>query len=140
MRATYPLLRIWVKSPSLRGADILIVGECVGELDKPAYHRLSKGKVVLTFCPEADPVSSALGKLSSIIRSSAPRSISLLTVEGSPHCLTLHAALNEALYVTKCAIPTEHYVLVGDEAVRISPDSVRVARYLHLVDRLVRER
>lgn len=133
-------MKVWVKAPMLHDADILLVGACAELVERSVYDEMSKGKVVLSFCPEVEVPSLALGKLSSIIRSSRPRSITVLTVEGSPHCFTLHTALNEALYVTESTIPTRHYVIVGDKAVRISAESIRVARYLHLVNRLVKER
>lgn len=132
------LLQLWVKAPQLRGADLLIVGECVKEVNPQVFEEMSKGKVVLSACPEGE---SALiyGKIGTIIRASRPRSITVLTIDGSPHCFLLHAAVNEAIFIIGNEIPRKHYVLVnGTELVEISPDAVRVARYLHIVEQIIR--
>jgi len=133
------LLRIWVKAPQLHNADIVIFGECVEFVNPEIFENLSKNRVVLTYCPEAEGHLS-YGKLASIIRSSKPKSIWIVTIDGSPHCLTLHAALNEALYILNEDIRREHYVLVdGKDLVKISPDTVRIARYLHIVNDLLKK-
>jgi hypothetical protein len=133
------LLKIWVKAPQLHNADIVIFGECVEFVNSEIFEKLSKSRIALTYCPEAEG-SPPYGKLASIIRSSRPKSIWIVTIDGSPHCLTLHAALNEALYILNEDIEREHYVLVdGRNLVKISPDTVRIARYLHVVDDLLRK-
>jgi hypothetical protein len=64
-----------------------------------------------------------------------------VTIDGSPHCFQLHAAVNEAEYILGEKLNKRHYVVVdGRDLHEISPDTVRVARYLHLVEKLVRER
>jgi len=81
------------------------------------------------------------GKIASMIRSVKPRSVTVVSIDGSPHCFQLHAAVNEAEYILGERINKKHYVLVdGKELYEISPDAVRVARYLHLVDKLIREK
>jgi len=133
------LLKTWVKAPQLKGSDWLIVGECVKHINSNVLDELSKGRVILSVCPEAEG-SFTYGKLASMIRSSNPKSIVVLTIDSSPHCLGLHAAVNEALYIVKEKVPRKHYVLVdGHELVEISPNAIRVARYLHLVDRLIKK-
>jgi hypothetical protein len=61
----------------------------------------------------------------------------LLTVDGSPHCFTLHAALNQAKFLTRSDVPGRHYVVIDGKAVEVSPESVRVGRYLHLVQECI---
>jgi len=132
------LLEVWVKSPMLREAELLIASECLRGVNPQLLEELARGKVLLTVCPESDG-SSYYGKLASIIRSSNPRSLTVVTVDGSPHCFQVHAAVNEAAYVLGRHLNRTHYVVVdGRDLVRISPEAVRVARYLSLVDKLVR--
>lgn len=133
------LLKTWVKAPQLKNSDWLIIGECVKYINSNVLKKLSEGRVVLSVCPEADG-SLIYGKLASMIRSSNPKSITVLTIDSSPHCLALHAAVNEALYIVKEKVPRKHYVLIdGTQLVEISPNAIRVARYLHLVEKLVKE-
>jgi len=131
------LLETWVKAPSLKGASLLIVGECVQAVYPDVYKELAENSVVLTSCPEAENSESAAGKLASIIRCSVPREIVILTIDGSPHCFALHAALNNALFITNSNIPSKHFVIVDGKAVEVGPETVRVARYLHLVQKCI---
>jgi len=131
------LLRTWVKAPILYNAELLIIGECTKIVNPSIIKEMGKNKVVLTYCPEGEnPL--AYGKIASIIRASKPKSITVLTIDGSPHCLLVHAAVNEAIFEVGEPIKQEHYVLVnGKELIKISPDTIRVARYLHLVKKLI---
>ncbi|MEM3326618.1 MAG: 4Fe-4S ferredoxin, partial [Thermoproteus sp.] len=81
------------------------------------------------------------GKMARMFKSSRPRSLTVVSIEGSPHCLLLHASANEAEYILGGKIPKRHFVVVdGRELREISPDAVRVARYLHIVDELIKKR
>jgi len=134
------LLSIWVKAPILKGADILLVSECVKYVNPKILKEIGKGKTILTYCPEREG-AMGYGKLASIIRASKPKSITVLTIDGSPHCIQLHAAVNEAIFDTAEQIRQEHFVLVdGIQLVKIAPDAVRVARYLSLVQKLINEK
>lgn len=133
------LLRTWVKAPILKNADLLILGECTRIVNPSTVQKLGENKTILTYCPEGEgPL--AYGKIASIIRASKPRSITVLTIDGSPHCLLVHAAVNEAIFEVGEQIKQEHYVLVnGKKLVKISPNTIRVARYLHLVEKLIKK-
>lgn len=136
-RLDYPrLLSIWVKTPILREAEILIASACLPLVDRRVFEKLSEGRTVLLACPEQES-SAYYGKIASIVRSSKPRRLIVATVDGSPHCLTLHASVNEAEYILGEKIEREHYVLSGLKLTRISPDAVRVARYLSLVEEAI---
>lgn len=133
------LNELWVKAPLLKGKDWLVVAKCLKFVNPEVFEKFAKGRIVLECCPENEG-SLAYGKLASMIRSSNPKSITVLTVEGSPHCFALQAAVNEALYITKARVPHKHYVLVdASDVVEVDPNSIRVARYLHLVDKLVKK-
>jgi len=133
------LMEIWVKAPILKGKDLLIVSECLKYVNKEIYRSISNGKVVLSVCPENDN-PEIYGKIASIIRSSNPKSITVVTIDGSPHCFLVHAGVNEAAYILGRKVPRRHYVLRnGKELIEITPEAIRVARYLSLVDELVRK-
>lgn len=132
------LLETWVKAKFLKEASVLLVGECVQAAYPDLYKEFSEGRVVLTSCPEAEHIDQIVSKLTSILTCSRPKEITLLTVDGSPHCFTLHAALNEALFVTGSNVSSVHFVVDGDgKALEVSPESVRVGRYLHLVQKCI---
>ncbi|AFL66110.1 4Fe-4S ferredoxin [Desulfurococcus amylolyticus] len=134
------LWSIWVKTPILKDSDILVASACLPLVNPGLFKELSRNRIVLLACPEGE--SPALyGKLASIIRSSRPRSITVVTIDGSPHCLALHASANEAEYILGEEIPKKHYVVVNSSELKeISPDSIRIARYLSLIDELIKEK
>jgi hypothetical protein len=62
----------------------------------------------------------------------------VVTIDGSPHCFALQASVNEAEYILGESIEREHYVVVnGRKLIRISPNAIRVARYLSLVNEII---
>ncbi len=133
------LFETWVKHPQLRGAEILLLSECLGSVWPQISESFSQGRTVLTICPEAEADQHVIGKLASIIRSASPKGLIVLTVGGSPHCSLLHALVNEAIYLTSShALPVRHLVVVEGKTHEVAPETVRIARYLHLVDKLVR--
>jgi hypothetical protein len=132
------LLETWVKAPGLKDASILVMSECAQAVFPDLCREFRKGHVVLTSCPTAENHGVITEKLASIITCSHPRRITLLTVDGSPHCLMLHTAVNQALFLTKADISAKHYVIADGEAVEVSPESVRVGRYLHLIERCIK--
>ena len=103
------------------------------------YEKILEMGVVLENCPEQEGGLS-YGKIASIIRTNNPKKIKVITIDGSPHCLMLQAAVNEAVYILGEKVEREHYVLInGKEMIKISPESIRVARYLSLVESLVKK-
>ncbi len=133
------LLETWVKAPFLRETSLLLVGECVQAVYPNVYEEFARRRVVLTGCPETEHVGQITGKLASIIACSSPKEITVLTVEGSPHCFTLHAAVNETLFVTRASVPSKHYVILDGKAIDVGSESVRVGRYLHLVQKCIQK-
>lgn len=140
------LLETWAIDPRLQGADVLIVAECLTSVaPQQCAPFLEKHQIVLTICPESETEAIVYGKLATMMVSAHPAHITVLTTECSRHCALVHGSVNEALYITGLNIPVQHLVCVYDKDERewatyeISPDAARVARYLHLVDKLIRQ-
>jgi len=133
------LVETWVKAPFLRDALLLVVGECVQEVFPKVFKEFTKECVVLTSCPEVENAKLIMGKLATIITCSKPREITVLTIDGSPGCFQLHASANEALFITKANVPLRHFVIVEGKASEVSAESVRVGRYLHLVQKCIQK-
>lgn len=123
----------------MKGKDLLIASACLPMVNPVLFQELSKGKYTLLACPEREP-SAYYGKIASIIRSVNPRSITVVTIDGSPHCFVLQASVNEAEYIIGMKIHKKHFVVVnGLELKEISPNSIRISRYLHLVDEILKK-
>lgn len=77
-----------------------------------------------------------------MLTSTKPKSITVLTIDCSPYCYTLHAAVNEAYYITKISekeLPKEHYVCLNGKVNKISPEAIRLSRYLTLTEKAIKE-
>ncbi len=131
------LIETYVKAPFLKEASLLLMGECVPTVFPDVCKEFTEGRVVLTSCPEAENSGLITDKLAAILVCSSPREVTVLTIDGSPHCFTLHASVNKALFITKAEIPSSHFVIVDGKAMEVSPESVRVGRYLHLVQKCI---
>ncbi len=131
------LVETWVKAPFLKRASLLLLSECAQEVFPDVCKKFAEGCVVLTSCPEVENAEMIMGKLTSILTCSNPSDLTVLTMEGSPHCFALHTAANEALFITKSSVPLSHFVILEGKAIEVSSESVRVARYLHLVQKCI---
>lgn len=127
----------WVKTPILNSSELLITSACLPVVNPALYQRLAENRVVLFACPERES-PTYYGKIASMVRSMRPRKVVVVTIDGSPHCFALQAAVNEAEYILGERVEREHYVVLnGDELRRISPDAVRAARYLNLINSII---
>ncbi len=131
------LMESWAKSPFLDGADVLVVGECVQNAYPEIFARMSDGKVVLTACPEAE--QPIFGKLASMLTSTHPNRIEVLTVDCSPDCYTLHAGVNEAVYVSGSSVPHRHFVILNGKVNEVSHEAIRLSRYLTLTQKAIED-
>lgn len=131
----------WVKSPILKSKKLYIVSACLPQVNKELYKRICNEGTVLLACPEKES-PTYYGKLASMLRSNEEfiEELIIITIDGSPHCFTLQASVNEAEYILGRKVKREHYVLVnGTELINIDPNVIRIARYLHIVNKLIRE-
>ncbi len=134
------LLSLNASSRLLRERRRLIVyGKCL-EVERPdLIEGLGNEAVVTWACPERDHINVISLKLASILARVSLKELTILTVDGSPHCVQLHHAAEEAVKVTKSGdLSVKHLVCRGDKLIEVSPLAVKVARYLGKVERLLR--
>ena len=127
----------WVKTPFLESQEILVASACLPIVNPELFKKLSENRITLLACPERES-SAYYGKLASIIRSTKPKRLVVVTIDGSPHCFALQAAVNEAEYILGEKVEREHYVVVdGRELRKISPNAIRAARYLCIINNII---
>lgn len=132
-----PLLSTSVKSPMLTNRKLLLFSSCLKEEEPEILSSVSSDKVRLHVCLEKEHMGAVGFKLVTILSVNSPTSLTVLTPDGSPHCLQLHMAVDQALRVTKANVPTEHYVVEKRKLVKVSRQAVRVARHLSEVEALL---
>ncbi len=124
---------------------MLIIGRCV-EVEHGEVLSFFKdtGYSVFSVCLEEEHINMVGFKLAGILRRCRDflKEVAVLTVDGSPHCVQLHFMVEEAFKVTglEGEIRRKHFVIVrGEGVVEVPKESVKVARYLSKVSKLIKQ-
>jgi NAD-dependent dihydropyrimidine dehydrogenase PreA subunit len=97
-------------APFLKGADLLVVADCV-PFAYPNFHQdFLKGKVVMTGCPKFDDIQEYVNKFVEIFKTADIERITAPIME-VPCCAGLPLILKRAMDVTKKQIPVEVVVI-----------------------------
>jgi len=91
-------------APYLKGADILLVADCVPFAYANFHRHFLKGKPVIIGCPKLDQMDLYAKKLAEIIRVARPKSLMVLHME-VPCCSGFTRLAQHALSVTESTIP-----------------------------------
>jgi hypothetical protein len=124
------LLSTNVRSPRLKESSLLIHGSCL-EVEAPGiFHELVQRKVPLAVCLEKVHMNTVGFKIATIIKVASPLGIAVLTMDGSPHCVQLHFAVEQAIQQTGCELKPRHFVVNKGALHEISRETVWLARHL----------
>ncbi|MEM2496941.1 MAG: hypothetical protein QXK12_03155 [Candidatus Nezhaarchaeales archaeon] len=132
-----PLLSTNVKSHTLTSQKLLLCGSCLREEEPDVLDAVGDDKVCLHVCLEEAHMNVVGFKLATILKVNSPISLTVLTLDGSPHCLQLHMAVDQALKLVKANVPAEHYVVEKGRVVRVSWQTIRIARHLSKIEALL---
>lgn len=96
-------------APFLKGADLLVLADCVAGA-YPGLHRdLIAGRVVLMGCPKLDDAEAYIEKFAEIFETAKPRSLTIAMME-VPCCSGLAHIVREALKASRASIPVDELV------------------------------
>jgi NAD-dependent dihydropyrimidine dehydrogenase PreA subunit len=97
-------------APFLKGADLLVLADCV-PVAFPTLHRdFLHGKAVAMGCPKLDDAEAYIEKFTQIFREADIRSITTVIME-VPCCSGLPTIVRKALAASQSAIPMEEVVI-----------------------------
>ena len=97
-------------APFLKGADLLVLADCV-PVAFPTLHRdFLKGKAVMMGCPKFDNTEAYIEKFAQIARHSGIRSITAVVME-VPCCAALPVIVQKGLKLAGTTIPMEEVVI-----------------------------
>lgn len=123
----------------------MVLGRCL-EAEKPWVleeldKRLGGDYAVLTACPEAEHINMVGFKLAGMLaRLPSVEEVAAVTTDGSMHCIQLHYVLEELEKVMPGRFRRRHFVATRDGLVEVSPEAVRVSRFLARVEKILRGR
>ncbi len=126
-------------SRRFRGKGIVIYSSCIEEEWPEILKDFGSEYVPLKACPEEVHVNKISLKVASILARVDLKWIKVISVDGSPHCLHLHHAAEEAIKVTGSKVPVEHLVVYKGKLRKVSERAVKLSRYLYKLDKLLSE-
>ena len=97
-------------APFLKGAELLLVSDCVPFAYADFHRDFLSGKSVLVACPKLDDAQSHLDKLALILRRSTIKSITVVRME-VPCCSRLTTIARESLKLSQKDIPLKEIVI-----------------------------
>lgn len=131
------LLSTNVKSQFFREGSLLLYGTCVKAEAPGVFREFSKGRTPLSVCLEMEHMDKVGFKIATIFMTSDPKEMTVLTMDGSPHCLQLHLAAEQAKRIAKSEVNLRHFVIEKGESVEVSQDAVETARHLSRIQKLL---
>jgi ferredoxin len=104
-------------APYFRGADLLLVADCVPFACADFHQRFLRGKPVIIGCPKLDQAEFYVKRLAEIVRAAQPRSLAVLHME-VPCCSGLTRIARYALGMAESDTPlTDVIVGTGGEVI-----------------------
>ncbi|RLE77245.1 MAG: 4Fe-4S ferredoxin [Thermoprotei archaeon] len=117
---------------------LLIYGTCVRDEYPHIFQDFSKGRTPLAVCLEKEHINMVGFKLAGLLTRLNVKEVVILTVDGSPHCVQLHFAIEEVEKILGRHINRKHYVIEDGKPIEISKTSVKKARYLSFVEKCIK--
>ena len=91
-------------APYFKNADIVIVADCVPFSYANLHQDFIKGKAVMVGCPKFDDAAAYIEKITNIIKTSKPKSLTVVTME-VPCCSGLVHIVQQAVQQSGVEIP-----------------------------------
>ena len=135
------LMRINVGDKRLRNKKrLVLVGSCMDRFPDIVREVAERedDALVLHICLEESHVNQAGFKIGSIVKYSGVEKITVLTVDGSPHCVQLHFVAEDVRRHFAPEVRVTHYVVESGKLHEVSPDAVKTSRHLSKVEKLLK--
>lgn len=102
-----------VNAPYLKGADLLIAGDCTPFAFSNFHHRFIRGRIALVGCPKLDNAQEYVDKLATVFENSGIRTIEIAYMQ-VPCCGGLLNIVRRALEKSGANIPVIHTMIGMD--------------------------
>jgi ferredoxin len=97
-------------APFLKGADVVVVADCVPAAYPNFHQGILRGKKMVMGCPKFDDVEHYVEKLAQMIATAGLKSIAVAIME-VPCCSVLSRAVQEAIKISNTNIPFEEIII-----------------------------
>jgi hypothetical protein len=118
-------------SRMVQGKDLLFYSVCIENEHPDIFREFSKDRTPLSVCLEQEHINMLVYKIACMMKlDDPPKSISVLTIDGSPHCIQLHYAVEEAKKISGSNVGVKHFVVSRGKVEEVSSQTVKRSRYL----------
>ncbi|TFG28825.1 4Fe-4S ferredoxin [Candidatus Thorarchaeota archaeon] len=134
------LMSINVGDERLRSKEkLLLIGSCMDRFPDiiNEFAQRDSGYPILHVCLEETHVNQAGFKIASIVRYADIKEITVLTVDGSPHCVQLHYIIQDIRRHFTPELHTRHFVVEKGKVHEISQDAVKRSRHLSKIQKMM---
>jgi len=97
-------------APFLKGADLLVLADCVPVAFPSLHSEFLEGKAVMMGCPKLDDAQSYIAKFEQVFRTAGVKSITTAIME-VPCCSGLPMIVKKALAASEKSIPLQEIVI-----------------------------
>ncbi len=121
-----------------RNKKVLLISSCiVDNYPEMVKKFLDEGYLLLKACPEKTHINMIGYKLASVISYSQLDEITVLSVDGSFHCVQLQYVV-EDIRKHFINVRTKHLVLEKGKIFEVSEQAVKISRHIHRVEKLIK--
>jgi hypothetical protein len=121
----------------MNAKKLLLYGTCITDKYTNILEEIAgKGRVALAVCLERDHMNMIAFKLATMIKTAELEEITVLTVDGSPHCVQLHQAVSEVNRLFDEPPSTRYFVVEHGKIHEIDAKTVKASRFLSKVSKL----
>jgi hypothetical protein len=125
------LLETNAGSKTVQEKNLLFYSVCIENEYPHIFKKFSEGRTPLWACLELEHINMLVYKIACMLKlDKPPQSISVLTIDGSPHCIQLHYAVDEAKKISGSNIEVRHFVISKGEVEEVASRTVKKSRYL----------
>lgn len=118
---------------------LLLYGTCMAEKHPKILEVCAEGRVALAVCLERDHMNMIAFKLATMVKSAKLEEISVITVDGSPHCVQLHQTVSEVNRLFDDPPSTRYYVVEHGKVHEIDAETVKASRFLSKMETLLKK-
>ena len=119
---------------------LLLYGTCLPDRYPEIFEKFSEGRTPIHACLEDLHMDHVGYKLANIIKYSKIEEMTILTIDGSPHCYQLHVLGQDIKRHFAPEVEISHHVIEKGELYEISYQTITVARHLHRVQKLLEKK
>jgi hypothetical protein len=119
---------------------ILLYGTCVPDRYPTIFKQFATGRTPVHACLEDLHMDHVGYKLVGIVKYSKIEDLTILTIDGSPHCYQLHVLGQDLKRRFAPEMHIAHFVIEKGDVHEISYQTITVARHLHRVQKLLNDK